>query len=214
MFLSAIALLALIPLLRFVPHLCLMKTLLHVPCPGCGITTGLRSLIALNIPAAWRANPASLIIFVGLAVQLCLRPLALLSPNSLLRGSPFALSNISPRFISRPTFRVDNQTLLGEAHGRYYLSQMRCSSSAWWFSGVANYCFYLLLSDRSFGAVSRTRTDGVPELSQTLGRLRHYKRLLHYRTYTGGLALGPHISKSRWRAPAHPCRREFLDNEL
>jgi hypothetical protein len=55
---------------RPLPELCLSRTWLQLPCPGCGLT---RSFIALghgDLAAAWRYNPAGLYIFVLCVFQL------------------------------------------------------------------------------------------------------------------------------------------------
>jgi hypothetical protein len=41
---------------------CLWKTLFHVECPGCGMTTALIQLVCLDFFAAYRSNPLVFIV--------------------------------------------------------------------------------------------------------------------------------------------------------
>jgi hypothetical protein len=55
---------------RPLPELCLSRSWLQLPCPGCGLT---RCFIALghgNLSAAWRYNPAGLYLFALCVFQL------------------------------------------------------------------------------------------------------------------------------------------------
>jgi hypothetical protein len=70
--LSAVMIVLVVPLLRYVPHVCLVKALLGIPCPGCGITTALRAM----------ANPAGIAVAGVFLFQLLARPIALLSLRS------------------------------------------------------------------------------------------------------------------------------------
>lgn len=78
---STMLTLLLIPLLRFVPHVCLAEWLFHVPCPGCGVTTGLLAIAKLDVAGSCRANPAALLVAALLIFQLLARPVALLRPR-------------------------------------------------------------------------------------------------------------------------------------
>jgi hypothetical protein len=80
--LSAIIACLALPLIGIVPHVCLMQWALHRPCPGCGVTTGLRSLISLNLPAAWRSNPASFAVVSCLAYQIVVQPFGIWASES------------------------------------------------------------------------------------------------------------------------------------
>lgn len=69
----------LLPLVdRPLPELCLSRSWLRLPCPGCGLT---RSFIALghgDLAAAWRYNPAGLYLFALVVFQLPYRAWQLL----------------------------------------------------------------------------------------------------------------------------------------
>ncbi len=53
----------------WIPHLCLSRLLWHTPCPGCGITTGVREIARFHWAAAWQSNPASFPVSAGLLLQ-------------------------------------------------------------------------------------------------------------------------------------------------
>lgn len=78
LFCSALMLLLASPLLVGIPHICLMQTLLGIPCPGCGVLHGMAALARMDFVAAWHANPASLFFAMLLGWQLIARPIALL----------------------------------------------------------------------------------------------------------------------------------------
>lgn len=80
-FLTAVLVALVVPLLRFIPHFCLAKTLLHVPCPGCGVTTGLLALSRLDFAGGWRANPASVLFALSLLFALTAQPIAVACPG-------------------------------------------------------------------------------------------------------------------------------------
>lgn len=82
LFASAVLVVLASPLLKFFPHFCLAQFLFHLPCPGCGITTGLRAILHADWRGACVANPASLMLAAFLVFQLLARPLALLRPAS------------------------------------------------------------------------------------------------------------------------------------
>jgi hypothetical protein len=82
LFLSALMVLLASPLLVRVPHICLMQTLLGIPCPGCGVLHGLAALTRMDFAAAWRANPASPFLAALLGLQFVARPIALLWAKS------------------------------------------------------------------------------------------------------------------------------------
>lgn len=51
-------------------NVCLLKQIAHIPCPGCGVTTGLAELFRLNFSRAFQSNPCSLVIGAGMLVSL------------------------------------------------------------------------------------------------------------------------------------------------
>jgi hypothetical protein len=53
------------------PHFCLFQKLLGIPCPGCGILHSLNASFRGDFHAAWRANPAGLVLAVALLFQAC-----------------------------------------------------------------------------------------------------------------------------------------------
>lgn len=80
-FVSALAVLGLVPLMSFVPHVCLVQTLFSIPCPGCGVTSALLALMHLNIKQSWQANPAGIAVAASMCFQLSLRPAAMFIPR-------------------------------------------------------------------------------------------------------------------------------------
>lgn len=59
------------------PHGCVARCIVDAPCPGCGITTGLRQLALGQLAAAWAANPAAFALAAGVPVQLLVHAVAL-----------------------------------------------------------------------------------------------------------------------------------------
>ncbi len=57
-------------LLARVPHECLMRTALGLPCPGCGIMTSLFALARGDAHAAMSANPAGIFVASSLLIQM------------------------------------------------------------------------------------------------------------------------------------------------
>jgi Protein of unknown function (DUF2752) len=78
MFVSALVAIAVVPLLRFVPHFCLVQKLFGIPCPGCGILHSVSALLRLNVGGAWRSNPAGFGVLAVLGFNLAGRPAAIL----------------------------------------------------------------------------------------------------------------------------------------
>jgi hypothetical protein len=78
---SAMAVLAVAPALALVPHVCLFRLISGLPCPGCGITHSIISLMHFDFAAAWHNNPAGLFVVVCLVYQLIARPLAMMRPQ-------------------------------------------------------------------------------------------------------------------------------------
>jgi hypothetical protein len=94
-FISALAVLTLTPLVRFIPHICLFRSLLHIPCPGCGVSHSLISLCRFDFPGVWAENPAGLGIAALLAFQIIARPVAVFFTKT------ESTVSTSSRFISR-----------------------------------------------------------------------------------------------------------------
>jgi len=63
------------------PHFCLFRALLHIPCPGCGILHGMGFLFRGSLGLAWESNPASFGIVALLMFQLIGRPVAVVLPG-------------------------------------------------------------------------------------------------------------------------------------
>jgi len=79
-FLSNVGAVVLLPALTHVPHICVVRLLFHVPCPGCGVTHAILAIAHLRLAAAWRSNPAGLGMVAGVGYQLIARPIAMLFP--------------------------------------------------------------------------------------------------------------------------------------
>lgn len=78
-FISALASVLLMPLVRTVPHVCLVKTLLGIPCPGCGVLHGMAALYRLDFVMAWKSNPSAIGIALLFLFQIVMRPVAIVS---------------------------------------------------------------------------------------------------------------------------------------
>jgi len=121
LFLSALITLLMAPFLVRVPHLCLMHTLLGVPCPGCGILHGMAALSQRNIAGAWSANPASLLVAASLALQLVARPIAVWSTET--RGPITRVSACTSRVVLATLLLVwIHRLVAGGIHGCRLLS--------------------------------------------------------------------------------------------
>lgn len=81
-FLSNVSAVVFLPALTHVPHLCLVRLFLHVPCPGCGITHAMVAAAHFNLAAAWHSNPAGFGVAAGFSYQLIARPVAMLFPQT------------------------------------------------------------------------------------------------------------------------------------
>lgn len=77
MLLSTLLVIALVPLAIRVPHVCVFRYLLGIPCPGCGILHGIVALLSLRFEAAYHSNPAAIALGALLAFQIIARPFAL-----------------------------------------------------------------------------------------------------------------------------------------
>lgn len=81
-FLSSVLGLMLVPLVRYIPHFCLMQKLLGLPCPGCGVCHSVISILHFNFAAAWQSNPAGIGVGFGFLFQLLARPIAFMAPRT------------------------------------------------------------------------------------------------------------------------------------
>lgn len=79
---STLVILLLVPLVQHVPHFCLMKKVLGIPCPGCGISHSLIAAFRLDMATAWFANPAGIGVALLFAFQIIARPLAIARPRA------------------------------------------------------------------------------------------------------------------------------------
>jgi hypothetical protein len=55
------------------PPRCVFRTVTGVPCPLCGMTTGVTALLHGDVGAAFAANPAAPVFVVAVAITLALR---------------------------------------------------------------------------------------------------------------------------------------------
>jgi len=81
LFSNMIALIAPLLLIRL-PHICLMRRFLHIPCPGCGVLHAVASLLRLDFVQAWHFNPAGIALACLLCFQIAARPLAIVSART------------------------------------------------------------------------------------------------------------------------------------
>jgi len=75
--LSTLAALALAPVLIHVPHICLMRSLLGLPCPGCGVLNAVAAIMHGHLAAGWRANPGGAGLAMLFGFQISARPVAI-----------------------------------------------------------------------------------------------------------------------------------------
>jgi Protein of unknown function (DUF2752) len=80
--LSTLLLLALTPLVIQIPHFCLLRTLLGIPCPGCGLSHALVAVLHLKLAMSWKLNPAGLLVASTFCFQLLARPIAIAAPRA------------------------------------------------------------------------------------------------------------------------------------
>lgn len=79
---STLFVLLLVPVIPHVPHFCLMKKLLGIPCPGCGISHSLMAAFRFDLAKAWLANPAGIGVAMLFAFQVIARPIAIALPRA------------------------------------------------------------------------------------------------------------------------------------
>jgi hypothetical protein len=79
---STLAILLVVPIILHVPHFCLMKKFLGIPCPGCGISHSVMAAFQFDLAKAWFANPAGIGIALLFAFQIIARPLAIAQPRA------------------------------------------------------------------------------------------------------------------------------------
>jgi hypothetical protein len=98
LFLSTFVILALLPLIAYIPHFCLMQKVLGMPCLGCGVSRSLLALLRLRPAIAWAANPAGFAVAALLLFQVVARPIAIAAPEM-------------SEFISKMSRRLGNMAL-------------------------------------------------------------------------------------------------------
>ena len=79
---STLVVLLLVPIIPHVPHFCLMKKLLGIPCPGCGISHSVMAAFRLDLRKAWFANPAGIGVALLFSFQIVARPFAIALPRA------------------------------------------------------------------------------------------------------------------------------------
>jgi hypothetical protein len=79
---STLAVLLLVPIIPHVPHFCLMKKLLGIPCPGCGISHSVMAAFKIDFVTAWFANPAGIGVALLFSFQIVARPIAIALPRA------------------------------------------------------------------------------------------------------------------------------------
>jgi uncharacterized protein DUF2752 len=79
---STLAILLVVPIIPHVPHFCLMKELLGIPCPGCGISHSIMAAFQFDLAKAWFANPAGIGVALLFAFQIIARPFAIAQPRA------------------------------------------------------------------------------------------------------------------------------------
>jgi hypothetical protein len=82
LFVSTLLALALLPLAIRIPHFCLMREVLGLPCPGCGISHSIMAVLRLKPVTAWDANPAGVAVALAFGFQLLARPIAIIVPRT------------------------------------------------------------------------------------------------------------------------------------
>lgn len=52
------------------PEICSFRRLLHIDCPGCGLTRAFISISSADLPRAWSFNPAGFLVYILIAFQI------------------------------------------------------------------------------------------------------------------------------------------------
>jgi len=79
---STALVLLLVPIIPHVPHFCLMKKILGIPCPGCGISHSAMAAFQFDLASAWSANPAGIGVALLFSFQIIARPVAIALPRA------------------------------------------------------------------------------------------------------------------------------------
>jgi len=79
---STLLVLLFVPMIPHVPHFCLMKKLLGIPCPGCGISHSLMAAFRFDFARAWLFNPAGIALALLFSFQIVARPVAIVLPRA------------------------------------------------------------------------------------------------------------------------------------
>ncbi len=69
-------------ILHSMPHICIVETLLGIPCPGCGTISACIATLSGDFSVAWAANPAGMLLIGYLAIRIPLCMFGLVCPRS------------------------------------------------------------------------------------------------------------------------------------
>lgn len=93
---STVLVLLLVPIIPHMPHFCLMKKVLGIPCPGCGISHSVMAAFRFDLAKAWFANPAGIGVALLFSFQIIARPIAIALPRG--AGVVSAISRYGSNF--------------------------------------------------------------------------------------------------------------------
>jgi hypothetical protein len=79
---STLLILLFVPIIPHIPHFCLLKKVLGIPCPGCGISHSLMSVFRFDLAKAWFFNPAGIVVALLFCYQIVARPVAIALPRA------------------------------------------------------------------------------------------------------------------------------------
>ncbi len=120
---SALLILFAVPFAARLPHLCLGRFLFGIPCPGCGILHSLIATARFDLKTAWLSNPAGIGLFLLLAFQIVVRPIALCW--SKFDKTVSSISSVAGATVTVCLFCVWIERLItGGVNGGYLLSKM------------------------------------------------------------------------------------------